>query len=201
MKICQVDGCNNKHRCKGYCDKHYRQIRTYGRILDRTKYDPNEIIEYEDHAEIVLYDNYCNESARALIDLDDVDKVKDYKWGLKSNYVYNGTNKLYLHKLIMDCPEDMVVDHINHDTLDNRKENLRVCTQQQNCMNRSKTSKNTSGTVGVCWHKGIGKWVARIKINGKYKSLGSYNDLENAIQARKNAEIEYFGEYRNDSEG
>ena len=196
MRICKVEGCNNKHRCKGYCDKHYRQIRTYGRILDRTKYDPNEIVEYEDHAEIVLYDKDCNEVARALIDLEDIDKVRNHKWSYNSNYV-RSANNIRLHRLIIDCPKDMVVDHINHDPLDNRKENLRICTQQQNCMNRSKTSKNTSGTVGVCWHKSSSKWIARIKINGKYKALGSFNTKEEAIQARKNAEVEYFGEYKN----
>ena len=200
MKICKVEGCNGKHKAKGYCNKHYKQLLRHGKILERSHKDLNEIIEYEDYAEIVLYNKHNEEVARALIDLDDVDRVKNYKWSLAHEYVYNH-DKSRLHRYIMDCPEDMVVDHINHNPLDNRKENLRVCTQQQNCMNRSKTSKNTSGTVGVCWHKGSGKWVARIKINGKYKSLGSYNDLENAIQARKNAEIEYFGEYRNDSEG
>ena len=197
MKICKVEGCNCKVKAKGYCSKHYTQLLRYGEIT-RTRFDPNEIIEYEDHAEIILYNKQCEEIARALIDLEDVDKVKEYKWHISHGYVRSTTANMFLHRLIMDCPEEMVIDHINHDPLDNRKENLRVCTQQQNCMNRSKTSKNTSGTVGVCWHKGIGKWVARIKINGKYKSLGSYNDLENAIQARKNAEIEYFGEYRNE---
>ena len=82
MRTCKVEGCNNKHHAKGYCKKHYLQMKRHGQILDRTIYDPNEIIEHEDYAEIILYDKQGKETARALIDLDDVDKVKDYKWGL-----------------------------------------------------------------------------------------------------------------------
>ena len=78
MKVCTVEGCNGKVHAKGYCDKHYRQYKRYGKIR-RTNKDPNEIIVHEDYAEIILYDKNCNEKDRALIDLDDVYKVKQYK--------------------------------------------------------------------------------------------------------------------------
>lgn len=198
MKKCKVEGCNSKHVAKGYCSKHYQQMKKHGQILDRTKYDPNEIIEYEDHAEIVLYDKDCNEVARALIDIDDINKVKNYKWHVTHyNYVYSKTRNLRLHRLVMDCPDDMVVDHINHNRLDNRKENLRICTQHQNNMNTSIRSDNTSGVTGVCLDTKINKWRSKIYANGKYIHLGYFNTKEEAIQVRKNAEIEYFGEYRN----
>ena len=73
MRECQVAGCNNKHYGKGYCQKHYIQIRQYGKILTRTRKDPNEIIVYDNYAEIVLYDNYGKEINKALIDLDDIE--------------------------------------------------------------------------------------------------------------------------------
>lgn len=196
MKKCSVDGCNGKYLAKGYCGKHYMQLRKYGRILERSHKDLNEIIEYEDHAEIILYNKRHEEIARALIDLDDLDKIKDLKWHLNHGYARN--NKIgSLHRLVMDCPDDMVIDHINHNPLDNRKSNLRICTQQQNLMNLSKKSNNTSGTTGVSWSKVKNKWMSIIVINGKTIFLGYFNNKEDAIESRKQAEIDYFGEYRN----
>ena len=84
MRTCSVEGCNGKHVGKGYCMKHYKQFRRHGCIPERTKNNPNEIIEYDDYAELVLYDNNSNEVARAIIDLDDIDKVKQYRWTLSS---------------------------------------------------------------------------------------------------------------------
>lgn len=199
MKTCSVEGCNGKHLAKGYCSKHYAQVKKHGRILDRTIYDPNEIIEYEDYAEIIIYNKQCEEIARTLIDLDDVDKVREYKWSMNDNgYIWNG--KIYLHRFIMNPPDGMVIDHINHDRLDNRKENIRICTIRQNNMNKSFMSNNTSGVIGVNWNKRAKKWKSRINVNGNEIHLGYFDTKEDAIQARINAEIEYFGEYRNNDE-
>ena len=199
MKKCSVDGCNGKYLAKGYCGKHYAQIKRNGRILERTHKDLNEIIEYEYHAEVVIYNKQHKEIARALIDLDDLDKVKDLKWHLNHGYVRN--NEIgSLHRLVMDCPENMVIDHINHNPLDNRKSNLRICTQQQNLMNLSKNSNNTSGVTGVSWSKVKNKWMSIIVINRKTIFLGYFNNKEDAIEARKQAEIDYFGEYRNNDD-
>lgn len=198
MKKCKICG-KNEVKANGMCEKHYRQYRKYGHCLDnnpRTKYDPNEIIEYEDYAEIVLYDKKCNEIDRALIDLEDVDKVKDYKWGLTKGYVLNKSIK-ELHRFIMDCPDDMIVDHINHNRLDNRKSNLRLCNKSQNAMNTKKRKNNTSGTTGVYWDKKYNNWYSQIFINDKCMHLGHFNTKEEAIEARKQAEIDLFGEYRN----
>lgn len=195
-KTCSVEGCNNKHLAKGYCDKHYKQIKKYGRILERTRFDPNEIIEYDDYAEIALYNQDCKEVARTIIDLDDVDKVKQYKWTYKGDgYVICKKMNILLHRFIMNPPDDMVVDHENRNPLDNRKDNLRVCTQHENIFNTSMKSNNISGTVGVSWHNKSNKWRAYISINGKQKHLGLYDSIEEAIAARRQAEIDYFGEY------
>lgn len=204
MKICKVEGCNGKHYAKGYCQKHYSQMKKYGRILTRTVYDSNEIIEYEDYAEIVLYDKYGVEMERALIDLDDIDKCKDYKWHLKSKTskyveaIYNGT-KIALHHYILGFRYEqdyIVVDHINHNPLDNRKENLRICTQQENIFNSSKGANNTSGIRGVTYKKADNLWVAQLMINGQtlYKSFKS---KEQAIEQRLAWEKEFYGEYQN----
>lgn len=187
MKECNVKGCNNKHHAKGYCSKHYTQVRRYGKVLNRTKYDPNEIIEYEDYAEVILYNEECEEVGRALIDLDDVERVKKYKWFFSGHgYVVN-SEYVKLHRFITNCPKSMEVDHINHNKLDNRKSNLRICTHQQNCMNVADNVK------GIHYDKSRNKWMAYIK----GKNLGRFNSKEEAIEARKQAEIDYFGEYRN----
>lgn len=157
----------------------------------------NEIVKYEDHAEVILYDKYGNEKARALIDLEDIEKVKNEDWH-KTNggYVLNSKGK-QMHRIIIDCPENKFIDHINHNKLDNRKHNLRIVTKQQNAFNMKKPSTNTSGYKGVGFHKQRNKWRARIMVDNKDISLGLYDTIEEAIKARKEAEIKYFGEYRN----
>ena len=199
MKKCSVEGCNCKHHAKGYCKKHYSQYKRHGKILENTKYDPNEIIEYEDHAEIILYNKNYEEVGRALIDLEDIDKVKNLRWCLNGNgYVLHGTNKnkAFLHRLLIDCPDDMMVDHINRNPLDNRKSNLRIVNNQQNSMNKGAQRRNTSGHKGVSWDKSKNKWYAYITVNYKLINLGRFSILEDAVEARKQAEIKYFGKYR-----
>lgn len=161
----------------------------------RNRRTPNEIIEYDDHAEIVLYDNHCKEVARALIDLDDIDIARGYKWSLNAgNYAKSKSNNktIYLHRVIMDPPDGMVIDHINHDVLDNRKENLRICTQQKNMENRSVNKNNTSKVTGVSFDKKAKKWSAYIYRNKRKIHLGYYYTKEEAIEARLLAEDELF---------
>ena len=189
-KNCCVDGCNNEAYSKNYCEKHYHQMRDFGTIK-RTIKDLNEIIEYDFYAEIILYDKNCEETSRTLIDLEDIDKVKDIKWRNLKGYAFNSTIG-HLHRFIMNCPDDLVIDHINHNTLDNRKENLRICTLSENQHNRIPGKNNVSGYVGVTPSPTPGKWVARIRVNYRTIHLGTFNTIEEAIEARKNAEIEYY---------
>lgn len=197
-KICKVDGCNNKHLAKGYCDKHYKQVRKYGKIIDNEP--KNQIIKYNDYAEIILCNKQGREVARTLIDLDSIDLVKDYKWYADNeNYVVN-PKVGKLHRFLMNAPKGVVIDHKNRNPLDNRLDNLRPCTVQQNSMNRSIQRNNTSGVTGVYWSNTYNKWIATIKINGKRKHLGYFKEKEDAIEARRQAEIIYFGEYNPNTE-
>ena len=75
-KICSYEGCEKEQYCKGFCENHDRLYKKYGQIPERIRNDLNEIVKYNDYAEIILYDKQCNEVARALIDLDDIDKCK-----------------------------------------------------------------------------------------------------------------------------
>ena len=191
--ICKVDGCDEPHKGLGYCNRHYQQWKKYGyitNISNRTIFDLNEIIKYDNYAEIILYDRQGKEVARALIDVDDIDKCKDIKWYLNGRgYVYNDKVSA-MHRFVMDCPNDLVVDHINHNKLDNRKSNLRICNSSENNMNISLSSDNRSGFVGVSYCNTRNKWIAQIQFNDKRKSRRFSNKSE-AIRYRISLEIKY----------
>lgn len=107
--------------------------------------------------------------------------------------------KIYLHRFIMNTPDGMDTDHINGDVLDNQTDNLRICTHAQNIANGKFRSNNKSGYKGIHQDKRTGKWCAVIWKDSKYIWLGSYNDINDAIEAYKNASIKYFGEFYNSS--
>jgi len=83
------------------------------------------------------------------------------------------------------------IDHINHDGMDNRIENLRSVTHQENMKNKTLQSNNKSGVNGVSWFKNMNKWVAKIKVGNKRKHLGYFLDFNDAVRARKLAEIKF----------
>lgn len=89
----------------------------------------------------------------------------------------------FMHRVIINAPTGMDVDHINGDGLDNRKINLRLVTDSENQQNRHRLSLNTSGFRGVTWHKQACKWQAGIKRNGKSYHLGLYTSPEDAARA------------------
>lgn len=106
-----------------------------------------------------------------------------------------GGKLLYLHRVILNPVDGQMVDHINHDKLDNRRSNLRICTNRQNTSNQQLRSKNTSGYKGVVWFKDRQKWRAGIKVNYKFKHLGYFDDILEAAKAYDVAARKYFGEF------
>lgn len=206
MCECSMENCHNKVMAKGLCSKHYSQLRRYGKIFKYSSRDKTNHIEIlEDHAEIFLIDKNNEICAKALIDLDDVDKVKNIKWhrsDLQRSTYYclsNDPEWKRIHRLIMGVTDkNIVVDHINHNGLDNRKSNLRICTSGQNTCNCLTSKNNKSGHKGVYWSKERKKWCAQISINNKTKGLGRYDTIEEAIEARKKAAKEYYGEFANE---
>jgi len=155
----------------------------------------------------VLFDNYgigsTSKGEEFSFDIEDYDKIKDYCWWKNAqDYIVSHlpqSNKIIrMNRLLMNCnDENVVVDHINGDTMNNKKSNLRICTQQQNTFNSAKRIDNTSGVTGVWFdnRKDRNKWVAEIKCDDIKHFLGSFNDIQEAINARKEAEQKYFGEY------
>lgn len=192
------------------CNKHYSQYQQYGKFLDnnsRTTYDLNDIIIDGNIAKIILRDTSQNIVGEAIIDKEDVIKIKPYKWRLnkggtersKCNGVYTGNAKnskcISLHRFLMNCPKNMYVDHVNGNRLDNRKNNLRICTNQENSFNRTVQGNNTSGSKGVWFDKSRSKWTAEIKYNNKKIYIGRYEYKDIAIFSRLYAEKVLFKEY------
>jgi hypothetical protein len=119
--------------------------------------------------------------------------------GATSSQGYNQiqiSGKNYLgHRLIwllqtgsMPCDE---IDHINHDRLDNRWDNLREVTHIENGRNQSMYSNNLSGAVGVCWYDRYEKWQSSIRVDDKQLYLGRFEEINDALAARRAAEVKY----------
>ena len=195
-KICSVDGCNRKHHAKGYCSKHYIQIREHGKIIE-TIFDEQKIIDKGDYSVIIIRDKNGNEIAQTKIDNEDVEKVGKCKWFIdKHGYIRTGAknNNVYLHRYIMNCPDELVVDHINRDKTDNRKSNLRICEQKDNNCNRNTQSNNSLGIKNINWHKENNNYRCVIKKDGKIYTKSS-KDLEFLIQWRNEKLKELHGEF------
>jgi hypothetical protein len=142
-----------------------------------------------------------NNGKVALIDDDDYDRVSALKWKEVGGYAAHGYKKngkahtVYMHRMITSAPLGMKVDHINHDALDNRKSNLRVCTHSQNHMNRVKLSGTSSLYKGVTWNKALRKWKAYISYQGKFRHIGYFDNEIHAAISYDLWSHDLFGQY------
>lgn len=198
-RICNVANCEKKHEAGGYCSSHYKQVRKYGHVLTRTYRDRNIIITYDNYAELILENIKCEEVGRAMIDIFDIEKCKPYSWHLcKNGYVtaFVNNKQVYLHRFIMNINNSKIqIDHINRNRSDNRKENLRFCTNAENGKNKRVLDSNTSGHVGIRYDKRRNYWYASIEVNGKNHYLGSSKNIEEVVKLREKAELQYYGEF------
>lgn len=135
------------------------------------------------------------------VDDEDFEFLNQWKWSYRSDgraVRCDKSNKIIrMHRVIMNAPAGTVVDHINGDTLDNRKINLRICSQKENTLNHRRNKNNVSGYKGVSWSKKAGKWRAYIAPNRKQISLGCFMDVIEAARAYDKAAKKLFGKFAN----
>lgn len=138
----------------------------------------------------------------AIVDIEDFERISRLNWyamwnrGAKQFYAANktrGRGTILMHRMILRCKKKEEVDHKNHDTLDNRKENLRKCKHFQNACHKRKSAINTSGFKGVSWHDG--RWRARIQINGRTIPIGRFRNAADAALAYNKKAKEIHGEF------
>lgn len=141
---------------------------------------------------------YTTKGEQFLFDKEDYEIINQYTWVINDRgYVRTTTfgKQIRMHVLIMNSDLTKEVDHINGIRHDNRKSNLRICEHYQNIINSKTRTDNTSGKRGVYWDKSRSKWMVSITVNNTYKYIGRYDTFEDAVKAREEAEVKYFGEY------
>lgn len=147
-----------------------------------------------------VYVELSNTKETMVCDLEDWEKLKNCTWhkgktgyAETSNVMRNERQRIRkFHIEIMGKREGFVIDHINRNSLDNRKNNLRFVSQHANTTNQRIRKTNTSGITGVFKRRDTGKWSAGIMVDGRAIRLGCYNTKEEAAEARRKGEEKYF---------
>lgn len=146
-----------------------------------------------------------NSTAKCLIDECDFELVSRYKWyevatqwvsyARSTSRTKETGNQELMHRLILRPKHGEEVDHKNSQGLDNRRENIRICTSVDNRGNTRKQHGTSSKYKGVCWDSSKSKWVVHIHRRDKQYFLGYFDDEDDAGKAYDEAAKEYFGEY------
>lgn len=136
----------------------------------------------------------------SFVDDEDYELVSKYEWRCEQydskRNPYARYKDVYMHDLVLGRDKgsrDSQCHHINHNSLDNRRENLKVVTAAENSRLRTYKNRSKSGRPGVTWIAREGNWRASIKVDGTSIQIGSYKDFEKACKAREEAELLYWG--------
>jgi len=138
----------------------------------------------------------------AIVDEKEFEYLAKFKWYCSTkgyavrDIVINGKKKCqWMHRIVSGAVCGVQVDHINHNKLDNRKENLRFCNNQKNHFNSPPQKGGSSKYKGVHWDSKSKKWRAQIHLGDRKKSLGSFKDEEDAALAYNEGAKKYFSEF------
>lgn len=174
------DGCPK-------CGELSRRLKNKQTALLRRKFDFTQPLDYK----LIPLTN----GKFAKVDNEDFEELSKINWQYhaKRNYVVSNLGRM--HRLIMSCPNGMHVDHINHDRLDNRRSNLRICTPEENTWNTRSLRKSSSKFKGVSYFKKNGKWRASISFKGKFISLGYFINEVDAAIAYDIAALKYYKDF------
>lgn len=194
---CFANGCSHSasswYKGKPYCNKHWLRLYNNGTLKIVGKRIKTKFINKEGYGLGIT-----SNGIKFKFSLSDWQQVAERSWSLsKTGYMVSRISGrvVKLHRYLLNPEGDKVVDHINGDRLDNRRENLRVVSQHANAMNHSVSKNNKLGELGVSLTP-QGKFRARIMVNRKEIRLGNFDTVEEAKTARKEAEKRYFGKYR-----
>lgn len=193
-RICSAQGCGEFVHGNGLCLMHYRQVARSGKIKHK-RTAPNEVDVRDGVAYVTLYDRFHEPLAeRVTIDAGDIPLIA----GRRITHSRSATSRraeiivdgqfVRLHRFLLSAPLGVFVDHINGNQFDNRRCNLRLCTQQENNWNRI-------GAKGVVYLDDCHKWMAQICRDRKRRYLGLFATEADATEARRKAERELFGEF------
>lgn len=156
----------------------------------------NKIIIENNYAKLIIFKK--GEILEVLIDIDDIDKINNLKWTAKYDktinnyYIYawernklnNNRKRFSLHRYLTNCPQDMQVDHINRNTLDNRRCNLKICTHLENLQNKGFYKNNKTGYKYIHFIKSLKTYSCEIKENKKTIFRKRNKDINIVINAR-----------------
>lgn len=143
---------------------------------------------------------HLTQNRMAIVDDEDYDWLMQWKWYFHKGYAQRSIvrRKAHMHRIILNAPQGMEVDHINGNGLDNRRANLRLATRQQNGQNQRKAHNKTSRFKGVTWNKRNNKWQCAFwmpKPVNKYIYLGLFSDEIEAAKLYDRYAREHFGEF------
>ena len=137
----------------------------------------------------------------ALVDADDYYQLSKFNWitnnCTNTSYAARNQNRstVKMHRVIMNAPDHLVVDHIDHNGLNNCKSNLRLCTSAQNAYNAVSSYSSTSKYKGLYWDSGDKRWIAKIQANGKRVHIGYFTDEIEAAKAYDEKASQLHGEF------
>jgi hypothetical protein len=196
--LCQCD-CGTERELFGFMlrGKKTQSCGCYARELRTKKWSP---VDCGDHFKIPL-----SQGKFAKIDKEDYLKIQNLSWCINpQGYAIarpRGVGKqrlINMQQVILGIIKGKEIDHINHDKTDNRKQNIRFCTRQQNTWNTSKSKGKSSLYRGIHWVHEKKRWYVRIRCNHKESFLGYYRDIKEAVEARRAMARKLYGEFCNE---